>query len=223
MDTPALGPSITSGSPCTRNWRAIAKIALLILAVIVIAAGWYVVTKPSRDSEVVLEQIQQVEVGKTSMEGLKQIIAQRGYPGKAEIRCFPDNCTYTFLTTNKLLHSLRLAPLSGVLTNVVVRNGVVRAIVVTSDIGDYGNLAHLRFVQSFPDSPEHLSRFPCEQERCVKRLNASDGSPWEVYITLLPSVPMAERNRWLALHTSCFSKIGGCKNARDLLPEVDSF
>jgi hypothetical protein len=212
---------MSNGNTPRRNWRAAGKIGLPIVAVILVASGWYVVTKPCRDSQVVLEQIQQVQVGKTSMEGLKQIIAQRGFPGNAKILCFPDDCTYTFLAMNKTLHFLHLAPHSYLLTNIVVRNGVVTAIVLNSASGDYGNLASLNFVQSFSDSPEYYP-FRCGQERCIKRLNATDGSPWRIYVALLPSVPVAERNRLLSLNTSCLSRIGGCKNARDLLPTIEN-
>jgi hypothetical protein len=39
-----------------------------------------------------------------------------------------------------------------------------------------------------------------------------------IQIDASPSASAAERNKFLDFNTSCLSKIGGCKDAQELLP-----
>jgi hypothetical protein len=58
----------------------------------------------------------------------------------------------------------------------------------------------------------------CEQPICVKGINITPPGYPGVMISISSSAPLSERNRFLALNTACFARLGGCKCARDLLP-----
>jgi hypothetical protein len=83
-------------------------------------------------------------------------------------------------------------------------HSLIGASVTHNDFGYIANIIY-RQIKGHPD---------CGRETCVQKINHSPG----VVVTVSSSVPLAERNHFLALNTACFARVGGCKNARDLLP-----
>ena len=158
---------------------------LLSIFVCMVGVAYYLVKKPQRDGELVLSRICRIEVGKTNLEQLKAMLVQSGPSRNADMVCQPTQCVYAFMTSNDLLRRLHMAPPSLLLTDVYVTGDVVSDIVVHYDIGEYGEFAHLRFVQGLAQVPQ-AAFFHCGdggEEKCIKRYNDTDGTP--IYIWLL--------------------------------------
>lgn len=196
-----------------------------LLGIIVLMTLWYVISKPRRDADHLLQALQHVQVGQTHAGELTQIFRETGVAGASpKGTCPPDvssspsagapgaECNYQLSVTNKFLNRLRLAPVAGIVANIGISGGTVTELQMFSSIGEYGNTADVQFFQVEGHPTE------CGRLSCVRRLNASDGAPWKILITVSSAAPLAERNSLLGLRTSCFSKIGGCKNVRELLP-----
>jgi hypothetical protein len=131
-----------------------------------------------------------------------------------------------------------LAPLSGIIGNITTNDKVVTGIGFHSDISvgtmadcgpgstscNFDYLASIDVGQSLGPAcrdARHNAIIDncCNQPICARRINITPpGYPNGVMIGVSASAPISERNRVFALNTGCFSKIGGCKNERDLLP-----
>lgn len=59
------------------------------------------------------------------------------------------------------------------------------------------------------------------EDTCVGRFYNSDHAVGRLNVQVSADAPSTERNRLLNFNTHCLSKIGGCKNASELLPIGD--
>jgi hypothetical protein len=219
-------------------------ITLISLACIaLLSGGWYLITKPQRDAEHLVQILQQVQVGHTRIEALARSLREAGATSTSRngtcqtlgdsFQSTPSGspvdsgrssssvglgseCDYQVVVINKFLHRLRLAPTAGIVAHVDATSGTVAEMLVFSTIGDYGEIATINFSQV-----EGQITW-CGRDTCVQRGNHSDGTPMRTAVTISADAPPAERNRLLRLNTSCFSKMGGCKNARELLPIAEN-
>lgn len=135
-------------------------------------------------------------------------------------------CRYEFTVTNALLRRLRLAPLSGVTFSITTNSKMATAKGFHSEISlgnmtendPFGYFAYIDVGEGREKMRLSADRF-CDQPICVQRINVTPpGCPDGVRIGISSSAPLSERNRFLALNTTCFARLGGCKNAWDLLP-----
>ncbi len=218
------------------RWRLTFSI-LALLALGTAGCGWYLITKPQRDANRALSLLRKVQVGKTTMDELESMIADSGMRGTVEKRCAGDlerlvrhhetpgfpmqghylpsipkqdlKCDYIVYVENNVLRKAHLAEPAFVSTGIVVRNRVVTATDLMSDlkVDDYS--LHILLAQGIPDSPELVS---CRKDICRIR------KPALISIFLSESVPISERNRFLSINTSCFSVRGNCMMLHDLLP-----
>lgn len=218
-------------------------IILISIAGMVVLMGGYLATKPQRDAKHLIQILQQVQVGHTRIEELAQTLRGAGVSATSKGgNCQKDlsspfapkslrppvsnggsslsgglesKCNYQLVVINKLLHGLRLAPIAGVVADIGTSGGTVDALLVFSTIGENGEIAAVNFSQV-----EGQVTW-CGRDICVRRWNQSDGAPMRIAIAVSPDASLVERNRLLRLNTSCLSKIGGCKDARELLPISD--
>jgi hypothetical protein len=217
-------------------------IMLITLAGIIglLGEGVYLITKPQRDAEHLVQILERLQVGHTRIEELAQAFRGAGLTATSkEGTCQTDlrrvleptssgptvssvasslsgdtgpKCNYQLVIRNRLLHGLGLAPTAGIIADIGTNGGTAAEVLVFSTIGEHGEIADVHFSQV-----EGQVTW-CGRDTCVRRWNQSDGAPMRLAIAISADASSAERNRLLRINTSCFSKIGGCKNARDLLP-----
>jgi hypothetical protein len=222
--------------------RSRQMIAIFAGVGLLVTSLWYLVTKPERDADRLLQVLRCVQVGRTSKEDVNKLVQTQG-PAGVRLTCsqvleqlahrsptvgfspsakprefpLPDHsgyqCIYDVQIRNTLLNRLRLAPLSGQFAYIWTDDKVATGVELHSLIGrnitndDFGYVANIIYRQI-------QGRPACGQEACVEWINPSPG----VVMTVSSSASLSERNRFLALNTACFARLGGCKNARDLLP-----
>jgi hypothetical protein len=221
----------------------VGTVSFLGLGVVLAACYRYGVAKPAHDGAEVLRSIQQVQIGRTGIQELQELLAQNG-PESVKLSCGPTldymmvhpatpalpstpgnaaphsdrqpfRCLYQAVVTNSVLHKLHLAPSSGLLAQMETNDHFVTSIWVWSDVGDYGELAQAQFQQADRLTPE------CGKDICVERYSQSDGRPFKVHVTFAAYADTGKRNKILSVDVSCLSKVGGCKNIRELIPAIE--
>jgi hypothetical protein len=186
-------------------------LTILVAVAVLLAVVWYMSKGPEREADRVIRSLRAVQLGKTPVEVVVQAMPGVWVAGSPQ----GSSSGYGLTLKNGLLHSLKLAPISGITVSIGADKGIVDEILVFSAIGESGNTADVRFSQVANHEPE------CGQNVCVRRWNGQDGRAWRILIDVSPGAPPAERNRFLNFNTSCISRIGGCKDARELLPLSD--
>jgi len=224
-----------------RRWKLSAAFAAIALLV---ASSWYAATKPQRDADRLLRVLRVVQVGQTSTEELNTVIQRERLEGVG-LTCSPDlehrppiasfpsstpdkpyeltfpetgsyRCLYNLKIRNTLLSRLKLAPLSGQFAYIWTDDKRTTGIELHSLVGSSTTNHSSDYVANVVYR-QILGHPGCGRETCVARINPSP----EVAITVSASAPLFERNRFLAINTACFAKLGGCKSAKDLLPLPD--
>jgi hypothetical protein len=185
---------------------------LTILMAITVVAGvsWYLTKEPEREAERVIGTLWTVQLGKTRAEEVIHTISGPWVIGTPK----DGRSNYQVVLTNKFLHASRLAPLAGVIVNIGADRGIIDEMQIFWEIGEDGNTAEVRFFQVATHEPE------CGRNVCVRRWNGQNGRLWGIQIDASPTAPAAERNRFLNFNAACLSKIGGCKDAEELLPHL---
>jgi hypothetical protein len=215
-------------------------LALVIVCGIAVLVFAYLIAKQHRDAAYLIKVLQQVQVGHSRIEDiapdLRSVGAVAGVrggmceaelngPASSTTRHSPgassgspsaqsshQRCGYNVFLGNKVLHTLRLAPQTGISVSIETNDGTVDQVFLTCWVGEFANIGLVDFLQVAGKRPE------CGQETCIQRSYGSDRAVVKVRIQVADDVPAAERNRLLSINTHCLSKIGGCKNAAELLP-----
>jgi len=211
------------------------------LAVLVMA---YLIVRPQRDAARFIRILELVQVGHTRIEDIAPALRSAGaVAGVKGGKCEADLtgpmptkalhptesnggsplpaelqrvCGYSLSVDNKFLHRLRLAPLTDIAVAIDATDGTVDQIILFYATGEFGNIGLVHFIQSIAGKAT-----ACGLDTCVWRSYGSDGAVVKIRIQIAADAPSAERNRLLSINTQCFSKIGGCKNASELLPIGD--
>jgi hypothetical protein len=185
-------------------------LTILMAITFVMGVSWYLIKTPEREAERVIRSLWTVQLGKTRVEEVIHTI-----PGPWVTDTPNDgtsNCQ--IVLTNKFLHAFKLAPVAGVFVHIGADKGIIDEMQIFWEIGESGNTAEVRFFQVANHEPE------CGRNVCVRRRNGQNGRLWKIQIDASPTVPAAERNRFLNFNAACLSRIGGCKDAGELLPDL---
>jgi hypothetical protein len=131
-------------------------------------------------------------------------------------------CSYGFTVTNVALYRLHLSPPTEAIFSITTDSKRVVEMRFHTDIS-FGSMTesdpfgYWAFIDVDESVPSKTGR--CKKPICEQRINVTPpGCPDGVLIEISPSAQLSERNRYLALNTGCFSKFGGCRSARELLP-----
>jgi hypothetical protein len=133
--------------------------------------------------------------------------------------CDPQGCAYTFRFDNGWLHRLRLAPLTlltctlGLAGNTLVYR---RVFLTTTGKGlDSG-----AFVQEWVSYPEGLQVFKKSFDVRPQFLGESAEIKWRVHVNLTADATTEQHRIAYGLNLRCLSRIGGCRDAQQLLPSI---
>jgi hypothetical protein len=200
----------------------------------------YLIAKPQRDAAHLVRLLEQVQVGRTRIEDIAPALRSAGaVAGVKGGKCEADlnrplvsqtprssdrnggsplpgdgesECGYNMFVDNKLLHGLKLASRTDISIAIGTSDGTVNQILFFYQVGEYANIGLVKFIQVASKAST------CGRDTCVRRFYGSDGALIKLEVWVSADAPSAERNRLLSIDTSCFSRIGGCKNASELLP-----
>jgi hypothetical protein len=201
----------------------------------------FLMAKPQRDADRLVQVLERVQVGRTRIEDIAPALRRAGSvegvkggeceadlngpprtkaphptdgnggsPSPAELQ---PVCGYALLVENKFLHGLKLAPITNIAVSIEASGGTVDQIILWYATGEFGNIGVVHFIQSVAGKVT-----TCGRDTCVGRSYGSDGAVVRLNVQASADAPSIERNRLLQLNTRCLSKIGGCKNASELLP-----
>lgn len=227
-------------SPDVRKRLLLILIFVCGIAVLLTA---YVVAEEQRDAAHLIKVLEQVQVGHTQIEDIAPALhSARTAAASKDEGCETNSrhskvsspaesgggvsplpagaehiCGYDPVVMNRVLHGLRLAPVTGIVANVETSNGIVDQLLIFYQLGDFGNIGLVDFIQVAPGKTTN-----CGRATCVERSYGSDGAVVKIRVQVAADAPSAERNRLLNFNTRCISKIGGCKNASELLPVTDN-
>jgi hypothetical protein len=220
--------------------KRLALIFLFVCGTAVLVTA-YLIVKPQRDATRLLQVLEQVQIGHTRIKDIAPALRSAGaVAGVKGGNCEADLngplrtkalhptesnggsplpaelqrvCGYSLSVDNKFLHRLRLAPLTNIAVAIDATDGTVDQIILFYATGEFGNIGLVHFIQSIAGKAT-----ACGLDTCVWRSYGSDGVVVKIRIQVAADAPSTERNRLLSINTHCLSKIGGCKNASELLP-----
>jgi hypothetical protein len=220
----------------------LAFISVCGITVLVVA---YLIIKPRFDADRLVQVLEQVQVGHTRIEDIAAALRSAGaVGGEKGGKCEADLsgasypkvlhppesagrsaltaelqpvCGYGLFVENKFLHRLKLAPITNIAVSIEAIGGTVDQIILFYATGEFGNVGVVHFIQSAPGKGT-----TCGKDTCVARFYGSDGAVVRLNVQAAADAPSIERNRRLKLNTHCLSRIGGCKNASELLPISDN-
>lgn len=195
----------------SRVWKAV--ISLLFASTLVAALLWWQVFSVQRDTEHLLSVLPSVQVGSTTVEQFRQMAEAAGVTPQGW--CQGDTCAYGLQARNRVLRRLRLAPSTGISITVEFKERVASVVSVWGDIGQFSEIG-----TAMVDEMNYGGRLKCGSPACFGRQDNYPGVPWRVWVKLDATAPVESRKRAFAFNAGCLSRIGGCKNAGELLPSA---
>src|SRR5207248_3601962 len=155
---------------------------------------------PRRQAESVFKILRNARVHETTPTALRAAVDHQFPRGSANITCSANSCVFALEVRNSLLDFLHLAPRTDILANFRTQGDSLTEITVSADIGEDAETARIRFIQA--DKSPYPRPVTCDDGVCVRRQYQSDGTPIIAFISVAPSVPVAERNRLLAFNAA---------------------
>lgn len=173
----------------------------------------------------------------TSQEAVSELVRKAGNPGHARIFCGAElkpksgqggvsspvsdeessHCVYALEVSNVFQAALGLSRPSYFLINIDLDRQKVSRISVLSGIGAAESIAKIR-IEEAPAEAIAVNAPSFSGDLFVARWNQTDGTPVKLKIYIKPGLDPTDRSRLYGINAACFSKIGGCRNARELLP-----
>jgi len=192
----------------SRTW-IVGLVAVGVASLIIVAVT---TTSLSRqEAESFIRVVTALRVGQDSAASLESLTTK--FPGAARNgSCDLGNCTYFFDFDNYWLYRLHLASYTRLTCTLTAKGGKFysRMIDFVSGSGPKGYAAVIREEPHLPEGmqkPFHVSR-------------QWSGARWRVYVDLTPEASADEHRAAYSLNVGCLSKLGGCKDAHELLPQI---
>ncbi len=184
--------------------RRIPILSGTMLALIGVVSMYLLIISPRRGLDEFLKQVAKVEIGKTKLEDWKKQV-DRTRIANLFFKCDGEACSIGWHGENRLLRKLRLAPRTGVHASVSFKNGTADTIFIILEVlhrDDKGEWVDDKVAvvrQSMDGAAD------CDPHYKVRKR-------WDgVGVGMGPCVSRQDRDRALAINTSCLSHIGGCK------------
>lgn len=171
-------------------------------------------TTQNRDrAKAFLREASALQLRVSTLTQVQQLVSRYGglaEPGTCDLR----GCSYFFSFDNGWLRRLHLAPQTRFSCTLGVSGGVLdyRRVFLTS-----GNTSAVfgAFVEEQLSPPKGIS-----EPFYISRQWEKSGERWRVHVAVTPDATAEERRIAYALNLNCLSKLGGCKDAQQLLPSV---
>jgi hypothetical protein len=195
-------------------------ICAVSLAVILIIVLVYPPMRDRRNLERFLKEIAVVEIGKTAVGDFRTKTAQ-AHVSNLAFDCRQQDCSVGMQTENRLLHRLRLAPLSIAVAGVGFKNGIASEIYVAFVIGRRNEQGEWRddkgvVVRQSTDRP---SACHPHYELSVKQRYRTGDRYWAT-VAMDSCASAEDRAKAVAIDGACLTRIGGCKTVEDVIPQA---
>ncbi|MGB9106643.1 MAG: hypothetical protein WCC59_17960 [Terriglobales bacterium] len=199
-----------------RNYKKV--ILMTPVAIVALAAVMYlVITSPRSSLRHFLREIGTVQIGKTTLEDWRKQVAP-AHLSNVTFTCIQRACSVSWDGNNRLLHRLRLAPLSSVKASIEFQDGIASDIYIWTEIDDARDARGVMYLGT--GATVHQTGNP---QACNKHyfpdLKLHGNREWGT-VTMDSCVSSEDRAKALAINTSCLTTIGGCKTAKAILPKV---
>ena len=188
------------------------------VALVALAAVLYLVITSSRRSlRHFLREIGTVQIGKTTVEDWRKQVAPARL-SNVTFTCIQRACSVSWRGDNRLLHKLRLAPLSTVEASIEFQGGIASDIYIWTEIDDAPDARGVMYPGT--GATVHQTGNP---QSCNKHyrpnLKLRGNREWGT-VAMDSCVSSEDRAKALAINTYCLTTIGGCKTAEAILPKV---
>lgn len=179
----------------------------VILFCLTCGATFYSILRTGSVAQQFYAEILALKVGKSSRSDALKIVQR--YSGKPLGSCDEHYCAYIFEFNNTVLRVIHLAPDTRLAAVVSVRDGVVckRRVVVIS-----GGLAA---------SQVSVEEVQSDRSGTLGAVGQKSDGPWRIDLRVSPLVSAGDHAAAYALNVACLSQIGGCPNARQIMPTLD--
>jgi hypothetical protein len=140
------------------------------------------------------------------------IAEEQNVVGDTALGCTPEHCEFKFFFHNNWLRRLRLAPPVWLRAGIGVSRGRIAYRHVELCSGE-GAAYYSAYVTEVPNLPQPLKDYN------VGRQWSSD-IKWRVSIEMTPAATAQEHGQAYRFNVRCLSRLGGCKDASELLPSI---
>jgi hypothetical protein len=206
-------------NPVRRNHLRIARI--FVLLGVVLGAAAVVVLLWTRDSllraSTLVRAVRDIQPGKSTFLDAERFASQ--YGGHSEDTCNQAQCRFDFFVDNSPLHQLKLAPWTRLTISLLVRDGRVTEINLSMLSRRSGTV----FGNPFGASVTDKGCYPCytgQQAYFLKVDSDEKSRPDKIIVELSTVSTEAERNAAYAINVQCLSRLAGCTNLQQFLPDV---
>ena len=196
-----------------RRWLWEIALALLLAAPL---ALWLLILAPRSNALKLLQRLDQIQVSRTSFNQVQRLASQFG----GDAACVGDNCLFEF--QNVWLYRLHLAPITEF--SVMMQRGgspadpgggrvavIDMAMLVSRDFNGRGTIA---------------SALVFDHDRGVggpfqaSITFTADGRPDRTVVQISPAATASQRGQARNFNLQCLTRIGGCRDSHQLLPDV---
>lgn len=169
-----------------------------------------------------LDDLGKLRLGESTLEDTQKLATkyeaaateEENAVGDVDPNCSPEYCEFKFFFYNAWMKRLRLAPPTWLRAQVVVRMGRVDYKQVELSSGK-GIAFYSAVVMEFLSLPR-----PFEDKNYHVGRKLSSDIKWRVIINMTPHASAKEREQAYAFNLSCLTRLGGCKDAAELLPTI---
>ncbi len=181
-----------------------------------LAVGYVGLTAPQRRIGRFLEETAKVEIGMTRLNDWREQL-QAAHVKDSSVSCDENACRVSEEAQVRMLHRLRLAPLSGISASVTFKDGVASEVDAYLEVEDR-DVAGAMEPGTGATIHESTQSRSCPQHYC-SYVKERWGHPWGV-VEMDSGASGEDRAKAFAINTGCLTRIGGCRKLEVILPHV---
>jgi hypothetical protein len=184
--------------------------AALVLCALLISAGLLWSKRIERRAKAFLRDASSVEVGKPNFaETWKLLQEYDGKLGAGTERCTPKDCEAYFEFTNDYLYKLRLSTRARFFAEIHIKDGITQSRTTAFELGNGPGFKSADVLESFDDTrPFFIGPRTAGNKVVYLRVHIN------------PSSTKEQRQKAYGFRLDCLTRIGGCKDAGELLPSI---
>ena len=193
-----------------------AKILIWIAVGVITAMGLYIaaVVNTRRQAQKFLATTAQLKIGASTYDDTRHLLEPYRNHMRNSDPCTPNHCTWNFAFRNTLLSALHLAPVTEFTGSLTFEDGLLSTRV--EYLGQGTCCVHHIIEGRSLVAPNDRS----QPNFSVTLQRTEDGFPSKAIVMLTPQATPEQRQAAYAVDLRCLDKIGGCKSAEELSPQI---
>jgi hypothetical protein len=189
-------------------------IACIGIALVVV---YFLINSPRRRLDRFLRDVTTVDIDRTRLDDWRKQVEREHLPDVA-FACNQQTCTVSWRGNNKLVHKLRLAPLSTVEASVDFKDGIASKINIWTEINDMPDAAEI--LRPGTGATVRQTGEPNLAISTIPSTSRPHGDRHWAVIEMDSCISPEDRARAFAINTACLTTIGGCKTAESIIPQI---